>query len=53
LLEDLRPQRCQERYTAMTKVTAVDTHRNAVAAAKMFGRWCMERGWLRESRSNG
>lgn len=25
---------------------AVDTHRNALAVCKAFGRWCAERGWL-------
>jgi integrase len=53
LLEDLRPQRCQELYATLTKATAVDTHRNALAAAKMFGRWCVERGWIRTSPVEG
>jgi integrase len=47
MLTDLRERRCAELYDAMTKQVAVDTHRNALAAAKSFGGWCVEQGWIR------
>ena len=47
ILEDLRPRHCEELYSKMTKDVAVDTHRNALAAAKTFGAWCVKQGWIR------
>lgn len=49
LLEDLRPRRCEELYTKMTKDVSVDTHRNALAAAKTFGAWCVKQKWIQRS----
>lgn len=46
MLEDLRPQRCEQLYTKMTKDVSVDTHRNALAAAKTFGAWCVKQKWI-------
>lgn len=46
LLEDLRPQRCEQLYAKMTKDVSVDTHRNALAAAKTFGAWCVKQKWI-------
>ena len=53
MLEDLRERRCAELYDVMTKDAAVDTHRNALAAAKAFGAWCVEQGWIRENPAAG
>lgn len=49
LLETLKPQRCEELYKALRAEVTVDTHRNALAAAKTFGDWCVEQRWLREN----
>lgn len=38
-----------ELYAAARKDAAVDTHRNALGAARRFVGWCIERGWLREN----
>ena len=53
MLEDLRERRCAELYDVMTKTVAVDTHRNALAAAKAFGAWCVEQGWIRTNPVDG
>ncbi len=45
----MRERRCAELYDVMTKQVAVDTHRNALAAAKSFGGWCVEQGWIRSN----
>jgi integrase len=49
LLEELRPRGCEELYAALTKACAVDTHRNALAAAKTFGTWCVKQEWIATS----
>ena len=49
LLEDLRPRDCEQLYTALTKTCAVDTHRNALVAAKTFGGWCVKQDWIATS----
>ena len=49
LLEDLRSKQCGERYAALRVQVTVDTHRNALAAARAFGAWCVEEKWLREN----
>lgn len=49
LLEDLKGRQCGERYAALRPEVTVDTHRNALAAAKAFGAWCVEQSWLREN----
>jgi integrase len=46
LLEDLRPRECEQLYAALTKTCAVDTHRNALVAAKTFGAWCVKQDWI-------
>lgn len=46
LLEDLRPRDCEQLYTALTKTCAVDTHRNALVAAKTLGAWCVKQEWI-------
>lgn len=46
LLEDLRPSRCEALYSKTTKEVSVDTHRNALAAAKTFGAWCVKQKWI-------
>jgi integrase len=42
----LKPARAVELYDRAQVVAAVDTHRNALATAKAFGRWCAKVGWL-------
>jgi integrase len=46
LLDDLRPRECEHLYSALTKTCAVDTHRNALVAAKTFGAWCVKQEWI-------
>jgi integrase len=46
MLESLQPRGCAQLYRALVSTCAVDTHRNALAVAKMFGAWCVKRGWL-------
>lgn len=48
-LEDLRPRECDQLYAALTKTCAVDTHRNALVAAKTFGAWCVKQEWIAAS----
>lgn len=45
----LTPRRAGELYAAARARYAVDTHRNALAVARSFGRWVAEQGWLRAS----
>src|SRR5690348_10778089 len=40
-------RRGQELYDAAQVGAAVDSHRNALAAGKSWGRFCVKRGWLR------
>lgn len=49
----LTPRRAADLYTRYRstetrygRAPSVDTHRNALAAARAFGRWCVDRGWL-------
>lgn len=49
LLEDLRLSRCEALYEKMTKEVSVDTHRNALAAAKTFGAWCVKQRWIQRN----
>ena len=49
LLDDLRARRCSELYAKPRGEVEVDTHRNALAAAKAFGAWCVEQTWLRDN----
>lgn len=42
----LTPRRAAELYVGLRADTAVDTHRNGLAAGKSLGRFCAERGWL-------
>lgn len=49
LLEDLRSSRCEALYEKMTKEVSVDTHRNALAAAKTFGAWCVKQRWIQRN----
>lgn len=44
-LAKLTPDRCAGLYEMLRKGSAVDTHRNALAEAKTFGSWIMERKW--------
>jgi integrase len=53
LLDDLRPSRCADLYAKLRGEVEVDTHRNALAAAKAFGAWCVEKKWLRENPVEG
>ena len=46
LVEDLTQRRCADLYAALMKGVAVDTHRNALSAAKLFGAWCVDKGWV-------
>lgn len=40
-------KRGEQLYELAQEKSAVDSHRNALAAGKAFGRWCAKRGWLR------
>jgi integrase len=42
----LTPARAAAAYEAVRQGRAVDTHRNALAAGRSFGRWCAKLGWL-------
>ncbi len=44
-LRRLTPAYAKRLYDARTG--AVDTHRNGLAVAKMFGNWCVSKGWLK------
>ena len=46
MLAGISAQRCAELYATLSKHVAVDTHRNALAAVKAFGTWCVSQGWL-------
>lgn len=49
-LDDLRPKRCEELYTALrTGERKIETHRNALVAAKAFGAWCVAQKWIRSN----
>lgn len=52
-LRDLRPQKCADLYDALAtrttrfgKPMSADTHRNILAEAKSFLRWCHEKTWI-------
>lgn len=49
MIEDLKPQTCEQLYRAMVKTCAVDTHRNALAEVKAFAAWCVKQGWIATS----
>jgi integrase len=53
MIDELRPKRCEELYAELRKAVEVDTHRNALAAAKAFGAWCVEKSWIRASPVEG
>lgn len=46
LLAWLTPKRAGQLYASIRAKFAVDTHRNALAAGRSFGRFANERGWL-------
>lgn len=48
LVSELQERRCKRYYSALTSLSA-DTHRNYLSEAKTFMRWCVDRGWLKES----
>lgn len=49
-LDDLRPKKCEELYTALrTGERKIETHRNALVGAKAFGAWCVEQKWIRSN----
>jgi hypothetical protein len=41
-VEDLYAKKCDALYTMLRGEVAVDTHRNALVAAKSFGAWCVK-----------
>lgn len=46
----LTARRCAELYAKYSASgCAVDTHRNALAEAKTWGRWMVKKGWLRKN----
>jgi len=45
----LSPEWCAGRYAALAKEMSVDSHRNILAECKTWLRWCVGKGWLRES----
>ncbi|MFO0573074.1 MAG: tyrosine-type recombinase/integrase [Polyangia bacterium] len=48
-LQALTPAKCQAQYLALAKRQKADTHRNALATAKTFGRWLVEQKLIRQS----
>lgn len=46
MLTWLTPRRCAELYDKLRGDTAVDTHRNGLAAGRSLGRFCAKKGWL-------
>ena len=48
-LRSLTPAKCQSRYMDLVKRQKPDTHRNALAVAKSFGRWLVEKEHVRVS----
>lgn len=48
-LARLRHDRAEQLYAAFREGRAVDHHRNALANAKGFMKWCVEQGWIAES----
>ena len=47
-LVDLNKRRAQDLYDALVDTgVAVDTHRNTLAKARGFGKFCIGRGWVR------
>lgn len=48
-LQALTPAKCQALYLALAKRQKADTHRNALATAKTFGRWLVEQKLIREN----
>lgn len=47
-LIDLRPRRAQELYDDLVdEGGAVDTHHGCLVAAKAFGRYCANKGWIK------
>lgn len=45
----LTPAKCQARYLELAKQQKPDTHRNALAVAKTFGRWLVDQKLVREN----
>jgi len=52
-LRTLTPNEAQRLYTARTREVSPDTHRGELQYAHAFGRWCLERGYLRENPFEG
>jgi integrase len=49
-LVDLTKRRAQECYDALVdRGIAVDTHRGSLNESKAFGKFCVQRGWLRDA----
>lgn len=53
MLDDLTRPRCASYYDALRKRLATDTHRNTLAEARSFLRWCVARRWLRRNPLDG
>ncbi len=52
-VEDLTAKKCDALYATLRSEVAVDTHRNALVAAKSFGAWCVKQAWLRSNPLDG
>lgn len=48
-LRQLTEDRCASLYRALVAELAADTHRNCLAEAKTWARWCIKKGWLTKS----
>lgn len=44
---------CRSYYEALTDGQATDTHRNTIAEARSFLRWCVGKGWLASNPLDG
>ena len=52
-LRRLAAEDCQDAYTALAAKMATDSHRNILAEAKTWARWCVKQGWIGESPLEG
>ncbi|MBL8631999.1 MAG: tyrosine-type recombinase/integrase [Polyangia bacterium] len=48
-IKRLTARHCEDAYMELVKRQKPDTHRNALAVAKTFGKWCLERKLLAEN----
>ncbi len=52
-LHSITPDYCSKAYNTLRLKQKTDTHRNTLAEAKTFLRWCMKKGWFRRNPAEG